>query len=158
LFRKSCLSCLTAILLPLCGSLSRAQSDSKTQEVAPPEGKALVYFYREPKSETVVKYTISVFCDGVHLGKLQPSRYFAVALNPGKHVCKSTEESQKPVELDLKADEIKYFEMRTREHMFKFTGYLIPIRAEEGQETIKTLWPSDKRDIRDRKTVIIPKK
>jgi len=118
----------------------------------------LIYFYREPKSETVVKYTIPVFCDGAPLGKLQPSRYFAVALAPGKHMCRSTEGSQKPIELDLKAGDVKYFEMRARERMFKFTGYLIPIPKEEGQEIVKTLRPSDKGDIRDKKLVVIPAK
>ncbi|MGI9166795.1 MAG: hypothetical protein ACR2G5_10500 [Pyrinomonadaceae bacterium] len=109
---------------------------------------ATVYFFREPKSETLVKYAIEVSCDGIKLGKLQPSRYFAVALKPGKHVCRSTEKSQKPIELDLKANESRYFEMRTREHFFKFTGYLIPVGSEQGIEIIKTLRPSDRKDMR----------
>ena len=119
------------------------------------EQVSTIYFYREPKSETIVKYAIEVSCDGIKLGKLQPSRYFVVQLPPGKHTCRSTEKSQKPIELNLKPGESKFFEMRTRERFFKFTGFLVPVRAEDGEVIIQTLRPSDHSDVKS-SLVIVP--
>src|SRR5690242_18043214 len=68
--------------------------------------KATVYIYRY-KQFTGSALSPSVYCDETELARIENGRYFAVKVDPGKHVFRSNDR-QSGTELDAKAGQ-QYF-------------------------------------------------
>lgn len=92
--------------------------------------KATVYVYRY-KQFAGSALAPSVFCDDAELARMENGRYFAVRLEPGKHVFHSNDK-QSGIELDLKAGQQYFVRVEIATGFMKGHGRLILVAPEQG--------------------------
>jgi len=87
-------------------------TDEAAKNLAPIEGKAIVYFIRPSSLAKLV--TIGVECDGNGLGSTKPKQYIYAILDPGKHTFTSHTENHASLDLTLEAGKIYYIQQKIK--------------------------------------------
>src|SRR4051794_24926112 len=87
---------LGLLLVSIIGALAIAPGQENKSDKP-----AIVYFYRYHLAYAAMKQP-SVYCDEKEVGRMTNGRFFAVEMEPGKHLFRSTEK-QNGIEINLKS-------------------------------------------------------
>ena len=144
---------LSVIVLSLFASAQDAGQAQQAPAVG--QGKATVYVYRY-KQFTGSALAPSVYCDEVELARMENGRYFAVKLDPGKHVFRSNDK-QAGVALDAKAGQEYYVRVEIAAGVMKGHGRLIMMTPEQGRYELGSskLKPLDADKVQDKAHVSV---
>jgi len=106
------------------------EATGTAQATGSSDSKATIYVYRY-KQFAGSALAPSVYCDEAQLAKMENGRYFAVRLDPGKHVLHSNDK-QSGIELDLKAGQQYFVRVEIATGLMKGHGRLILVAPEQG--------------------------
>jgi len=87
-------------------------SDNDAKNLAPIEGKAIVYIVRPSSMGTLVR--IGVECDYEGLGSTKAKQYIYAILDPGAHIFTSHTENQATLNLTLEAGKIYFIQQKVK--------------------------------------------
>jgi len=132
-----------------------AQEASAPQTPAAKQSKGTVYVYRY-KQFVGSALEPSVYCDETQLARMDNGRYFAVAVEPGKHTFYSNDK-QAGLALDVKPGEKYFVRVEIAAGMMKGHGRLILMAPEQGSYELKSrkLKPLDLSKVADRTRVSV---
>jgi hypothetical protein len=117
--------------------------------------KATVYVYRYKQFVGSALEPI-VYCDEAELAHMDNGRYFAVKVDPGKHVFRSNDK-QSGMELDLKAGQNYFIRLEIATGFMKGHGRLVSMSAEQASYELKSskLKPLDAGKVVDKARVSV---
>ena len=120
-----------------------AQEASTPQPPTAKQSKGTVYVYRY-KQFVGSALEPSVYCDETQLARMDNGRYFAVAVEPGKHTFYSNDK-QAGLALDVKPGEKYFIRVELVAGMMKGHGRLVLMAPEQGSYELssKKLKPLD---------------
>lgn len=132
-----------------------AQEPSAPQAPAAKQSNGTVYVYRY-KQFVGSALAPSVYCDETQLARMDNGRYFAVAVEPGKHTFYSNDK-QAGLVLDVKRGEKYFVRVELVAGMMKGHGRLILMAPEQGSYELssKKLKPLDENKIADHDRVSV---
>ena len=140
-----------ALLLSVAFAQDTSTAASSTPQAANSQSTVYVYRYKQFVGKAL---SPSVFCDDNELARMENGRYFAVTLNPGKHLFHSNDK-QAGVELDLKPGEKYYIRVEIATGLMKGHGRLVSVVPEQGSYEIKKLKPLDGDKVKDTQHVTL---
>jgi hypothetical protein len=126
-----------------------AQEASAPQTPAAKQSKGTVYVYRY-KQFVGSALAPSVYCDETQLARMENGRYFAVAIEPGKHTFYSNDK-QAGLALDVKPGEKYFIRVELVAGAMKGHGRLVLMAPEQGSYELssKKLKPLDENKVAD---------
>jgi hypothetical protein len=98
----ACLSCLIQVA---CGSSGLLGRYKKIEPL--PDGKSVVYIYRDPLS---ARYAYTIKADGKSLVSLKPGAYYPLIVEPGELELSASAEGSTSLTLDVKKGKSYYVE------------------------------------------------
>lgn len=132
-----------------------AQEAPAPQTPAAKQSKGTVYVYRY-KQFVGSALEPSVYCDETQLARMDNGRYFAVAVEPGKHTFYSNDK-QAGLALDVKPGEKYFMRIELVAGVMKGHGRLILMAPEQGSYELssKKLKPLDANKVMDHDRVSV---
>jgi hypothetical protein len=148
--KKLRLCLLLALFLLFCGCATTHETGPPFIASAPPEDRAIVYFYRPSKSTASAITTKVLHYKNLYNFELADGKYIELVVNPGKHMFKSaifkidmisdseiklTEYFSSPVVFETKPDETHFIKLDYK--AFAGTWRFTKQSAEHALEEIK---------------------
>jgi len=125
---------LSLLLLTLFAGAQEPAGTAPTKDQS--DTKATVYVYRY-KQFTGSALAPSVYCDEAELAKMENGRYFAVRIDPGKHIFHSNDK-QAGIELNAEAGRQYFIRLEIAAGFAKGHGRLILVAPEQGGYELKS--------------------
>ena len=107
---RSVVSAFAALALLVVSAFAQEASAPKTPAAKQSKGTVYVYRYKQFVGAAL---SPSVYCDETQLARMDNGRYFAVAVDPGKHTFYSNDK-QAGLALDVKPGEKLYLDPPAR--------------------------------------------
>lgn len=126
-FALSLFSCSTT-------KLANPGEAQRLQNMAPPDGKALIYFIRPSAVGSVVNMKIT--CDGRHIGSTTGKRYIYALVEPGKREFVSHAENKDELPLVTEAGQTYFIEQKAKMGIVMARTRLERISEEEGRQKL----------------------
>lgn len=142
-------------LLVVAQTVTWAQDKSSPATASPSSSKATVYVYRY-KQFVGAALAPSVYCDDVQLARMENGRYFATAVEPGKHIFRSNDE-QSGIVLQAVAGQQYFIRVDIAAGFMKGHGRLTLMDGQQGtyELTSDKLKPLDASKVVDKDRVSI---
>jgi len=132
-----CLCLLLALALLICGCATTTKIVPPFNASTPPEGRAIVYFYR-PAEFVASMVAPKVFDNNNYVFALANGKYVEYVTNPGRHEFKTdTMNIDEPVSFAIKPDETHYLRLDYKMGTFIGTWLLTRKYPEQALEEIK---------------------
>ena len=150
---RSLLSAFAALAFLVVSAFAQEASAPQTPPAKQSKGTVYVYRYKQFVGSALAP---SVYCDEAQLARMDNGRYFAVAVEPGKHTFYSNDK-QAGLALDVKPGEKYFMRIELVAGMMKGHGRLILMAPEQGSYELssKKLKPLDANKVVDHDRVSV---